>query len=199
MAHTEFPPRQASFNATYLNEDEQHLLMNALNSNQPGKGSPAGKSTTDTREASDFYSPDFGPAPGSGQFEETPYLEYDGLDEGPYDWEVDGQMIGDLPGGADGADDEIGDKRKNSADEDGSNKRTSEDKTNKKPGRKPLTSEPTTVSRYDANAIRRLTNLETESTESRSAASFPGAEGATLKRARIQSRRSGKGIRGDQS
>jgi AP-1-like factor len=152
MAHAEFPSPPAPFNATYLNQDEQHLLMTALNSNQPGKGSPAGMSTTDTRETSDFYSPDFGPVPGSGQFEETPYLEYDGLDEGTFDWEVDGQMIGDLPGAADGADDEIGDKRKNPADEEGSNKRSSEDKTNKKPGRKPLTSEPTTVSRSGAHA-----------------------------------------------
>lgn len=90
-------------------------------------------------------------APGSGQFEgldQSPFLDYD-IDDGNFDWEANGdQLFGDLPGGEE---DEHHEKRKASLDdedeEEGSSKRREGDeKSAKKPGRKPLTAEPTTVS-----------------------------------------------------
>ena len=156
MAQPEYPP--STFDPTFLNPNEQDLLLNALKSNKPVK--PAVQATPKSRSktlGTEHTTPDFynaspmQPTPGSGNFE-TPYLDYDLDDQfdGNYDWEFDGQqLIGDLPGGKTSEDnDEPGDKRKNHPDgEDGSTRRpSSEDKTNKKPGRKPLTSEPTSVS-----------------------------------------------------
>lgn len=109
-------------------------------------------------------------APMSGTFDanlnydDSPFL--DSLDaDANYEYGFDGsldidgsaQMIGPLPGddGADlspdgGYDAETPDKRKSPSDtpeENGENKRhEGDEKTAKKPGRKPLTSEPTTVS-----------------------------------------------------
>ena len=91
--------------------------------------------------------------PGSGNlsnFDESPsFLDYD-LEDGNFDWENTGdQLFGDLPGTDFNDDHEHHDKRKASTDdgeEEGSSKRREADeKGAKKPGRKPLTGEPTTV------------------------------------------------------
>jgi AP-1-like factor len=101
--------------------------------------------------------------PGSGtlnSFEESPYIDYDyDFDNdgnfGEYDFAntSQGQMIGALPGTSSDGDADAGthDKRGHSEDEDedeedGGGKRREGEKGSKKPGRKPLTSEPTSVS-----------------------------------------------------
>lgn len=89
-------------------------------------------------------------APGSGHLDfsdESPFLDFD--PDGDFDDsfgydEESGRMIGDLPG-------DLHDKRKSidgqdDDDEGGGKRREGEDKTAKKPGRKPLTVEPTSVS-----------------------------------------------------
>ena len=90
--------------------------------------------------------------PGSGQlggFDESPFLDYE-LDDGNFDWDNSGdQLFGDLPGTDSHVENEHHDKRKASIDdedEEGTSKRReADDKTAKKPGRKPMTGEPTTV------------------------------------------------------
>ena len=117
---------------------------------------------THASSGNNFYASPVQQTPGSGtfgsgnmSFDGSPFLDYD-LDEGNFDWDIRGeQMIGNLPGASTSADDEDGDlhdKRKNPGDEDaddddgGGKRREGDDKTGKKPGRKPLTSEPTSVS-----------------------------------------------------
>ena len=88
----------------------------------------------------------------------TPDLDY--LDGDGFDFEdadLGGEMIGALPGNGG----ELHDKRKNSDefdDEDGGDAKRQEtqegEKGAKKPGRKPLTSEPTTVSSTNSNVER---------------------------------------------
>lgn len=100
------------------------------------------------------FDPNAQTTPPSGHFDfgpdDSPYLDFDVDGEGDesYDFDVNGQMIGEIPEPAA----ELHDKRKSidgkddDDDEGGGKRRESEDKSGKKPGRKPLTSEPTTVS-----------------------------------------------------
>lgn len=152
-----------------LDQNQQHLLVAALKS-QSQNTYPAAKatdihpSTTDSQQQSKmsvmsgntlFMSPQQAELEGSGDY--TPDLDfYDG--DGSFDFEdadLGGSMIGALPEA------EQHDKRKNpdEADdnEEGDAKRqeTSQDggKGAKKPGRKPLTSEPTTVSCMSLSTI----------------------------------------------
>jgi AP-1-like factor len=99
-------------------------------------------------------------APGSGTlngFDESPFIDYDyEFDaDGSFDYDLSndsqGQMIGKLPGSSSDGDNDTHDKRSHPEDdgdeEDGGGKRREGDeKASKKPGRKPLTSEPTSVS-----------------------------------------------------
>ena len=104
---------------------------------------------------------------GNMSYAGSPFLDYE-LDEGSFDWDLNGQqMIGNLPGTSTSADDEEGDlhdKRKNPGDEDaddddgGGKRREGDDKLTKKPGRKPLTSEPTSVSSLWLNTTEVGTN-----------------------------------------
>jgi AP-1-like factor len=104
----------------------------------------------------DIYTSPIQQTPGSGQlsnFDESPsFLDYD-LDDGNFDWDNSGdQLFGDLPGTEYNEDGEHHDKRKAASGEDdeeegSSKRREGNDKGAKKPGRKPLTGEPTTVSR----------------------------------------------------
>jgi len=80
--------------------------------------------------------------------EESPFVDYLDGDNG-FDFDnADGDMIGSLPGDTPG---DSSEKRKSpddgddDDDEGGGKRREGEDKQAKKPGRKPLTSEPTTV------------------------------------------------------
>jgi AP-1-like factor len=98
--------------------------------------------------------------------EESPFIDYlDGDNSFDFDGAERGDlMIGSLPG--DTPDGESNDKRKSpddDADEDdeegGGKRREGEDKQAKKPGRKPLTSEPTTVRSASRTCRWRLTQM----------------------------------------
>lgn len=146
----------------YLSPDQQDLLLAALSSNIP-----ANKQSNGTPQIKPDPSPDHGTlndisAPPSGGYEqsqahlngfggfgeeESPFLDFDPN----VDFEFPGSanLIGDLPGTVPGQDYDIGEKRKSmdgeteaGGEETGKKRRESEAK---KPGRKPLTSEPTTV------------------------------------------------------
>lgn len=86
-----------------------------------------------------------------GGVEESPFDNYlDGDQNFDFDNGDDGDlMIGALPGGSPTRDGESAEKRKNPGDDDeeeaSGKRREGDDKQAKKPGRKPLTSEPTTV------------------------------------------------------
>lgn len=152
-----------------LTPSQEGLLRTALSSNNPKSSSPK-SSLTPSADASSSSDPrrntnaamanganiNTSPVqqtPGSGNlsnFDESPsFLDYD-LDDGNFDWDNNGdQLFGDLPGTDFNDDHEHHDKRKASThdgEEEGSSKRREGDeKGAKKPGRKPLTGEPTTV------------------------------------------------------
>jgi AP-1-like factor len=145
----------------YLDPNQQDLLLAALSSN--------GQNTNDIFAAGldnkpmngqHFQFPDGQYAFTSPQQGTPATFNNGGVDESPFEAYLDGEggfdfegadtgdlMIGDLPGDSPG---ETSEKRKSpgDADEDGEGggkRREGEDKQAKKPGRKPLTSEPTTV------------------------------------------------------
>lgn len=130
----------------YLSPDQQDALVAALNSNQrPRNSDPQNLTYTPTTQAN----------PGSGHLDysdESPYLDFDPdgeIDDSNFNFDLDGRMIGDLPD-EDDSGDHLHDKRKSVGDRDedeegGGKRREGDDKTSKKPGRKPLTSEPTSV------------------------------------------------------
>lgn len=164
-------PRSNSQINSQLSRDQQNLLLAALNA-QAGDGQtqyqPAGTSEhTDSSalqsaamNASDqnnlFISPQSAELDNFNDF--TPDLDYlDGDNSFDFDnADLGGEMIGALPGsGGESPEEdiikgELHDKRKSPGDsqdgEEGDAKRQEGEKGNKKPGRKPLTSEPTTVS-----------------------------------------------------
>ena len=76
------------------------------------------------------------------------------LEDGNFDWDNSGDLFGDLPGLPNGDGSEHHDKRKKSIDDDddeeetGGKRREGDEKTARKPGRKPLVGEPTTVSPF---------------------------------------------------
>jgi AP-1-like factor len=146
-----------------LTARQEELLFAALNSNN--RPSTINTSNAEHTEflpmapASLTESPLQAPASGTlNGFEESPFIDYDyDFDpEGSFDYdfsnESQGQMIGKLPGTSSDGDADTHDKRSHpdeGDEEDGGGKRREGDeKTSKKPGRKPLTSEPTSVSRY---------------------------------------------------
>jgi AP-1-like factor len=122
-------------------------------------------------------------AAAAGGYRESPYLDNYDYDFGDSSFDFSfahgeqAKMIGDVPGSAnsDSVDGEtVSDKRAHPDDEDddespgnGSKRRESSDKIPKKPGRKPLTSEPTSVcpnspaSRRPANMTLRSVRLRT--------------------------------------
>lgn len=93
-------------------------------------------------------------SPGSGTLgsvDESPLLDSE-YDDANFEWDNSGgALFGSLPGNFDGDESDLHDKRKNPEDEEdegetGTKRQEGEDKTAKKPGRKPLTGgEPTTV------------------------------------------------------
>jgi AP-1-like factor len=150
----------------YLSPDQQDLLLAALSSNnQPQKQ----QTVTHNPEANQNLSHTPGHA-SSGSFSVSPPSGLDGsvnqsttfgYEDSPYldlnpDFDLDflgnESLIGDLPPSLPSTEDyEPGDKRKdidgqeNDKEESGKKRRESDEKAAKKPGRKPLTSEPTSV------------------------------------------------------
>jgi AP-1-like factor len=151
---------------------------------------------------------------------ESPFLDYDydvGPDSSfDFDFGNDGQtdgltgrMIGDLPGsssdGSDGGkddsktsspDNESSDKRSHPDEDDddeaenGAKRRESDGKVPKKPGRKPLTNEPSSVSEKSMLSTSHpplTTHIEEKGSESRGPTSIPRAEGTAFERPRDES------------
>ncbi|CAA9956661.1 AP1 transcription factor [Pyrenophora teres f. maculata] len=128
--------------------------------------------------------------------DESPFIDY--LDDNNLDYDnADGDMIGSLPGDTPG---DSSEKRKSPDDEDadddegGGKRREGEDKQAKKPGRKPLTSEPTTKRKAQNRAAQRafrerkekhLKDLETKVQELEKASDATNQENGLL-RAQVQ-------------
>jgi len=133
----------------------------------------------------------------NGSVDESPFIDYlDGDNSLDYD-NVDGDMIGALPGDTPG---DSSEKRKSPDDDDadddegGGKRREGEDKQAKKPGRKPLTSEPTTKRKAQNRAAQRafrerkekhLKDLETKVNELEKASDATNHENGLL-RAQVQ-------------
>jgi AP-1-like factor len=137
-----------------LSARQEQLLFAALNSNKPTH-------TGDIDQDPFSMAPDpLTEAPGSDTLTglESPFIDYDyefDGDGGFADYEFandsQGQLIGALPGTSSDGDADIHDKRSHPDDdgddeEGGGKRREGDEKTSKKPGRKALTSEPTSVS-----------------------------------------------------
>ncbi|KAJ5569469.1 uncharacterized protein N7459_008899 [Penicillium hispanicum] len=186
----------------YLSPNQQDLLLAALSSNQP-----AHKQSNRTSQVKPDHSPDRSSsnghsAPPSGGLDSSQLNNFGfGDDESPFldfapevDFEFPGSadLIGDLPGSA--QDYELGDKRKSidgKSDEDfeesGKKRRESEAK---KPGRKPLTSEPTTKRKAQNRAAQRafrerkekhLKDLETKVDELQKSSDMTNQENGLLR------------------
>jgi AP-1-like factor len=157
----------------YLDSTQQDLLMAALASNNQNPndlfsgGLDNGVNTKQPLNNSQFQYPmeSLDPAyftspqqatPANGfnnvGMDDSPFVDYlDGDNSFDYD-NADGDMIGALPGDSPDTPGDSNEKRKSPGDgedadddEGGGKRREGEDKQAKKPGRKPLTSEPTTV------------------------------------------------------
>lgn len=139
-----------------LSARQEQLLFAALNSN---RASNIDTSFPQSAMAPGSFTESPLQAPGSGTlgFEESPFIDYDyEFDaEGSYDYDFandsQAQMIGNLPGTSSDGDADTHDKRSHpeddgDEDEGGGKRREGDEKSSKKPGRKPLTSEPTSVS-----------------------------------------------------
>lgn len=144
-----------------LSASQEQLLYAALNSNNKASAVNTSNLQSDNQysmaPAALSESP-LQPAPGSGTlngFDDSPFIDYDyefdadgGFD---YDFSNESQMIGKLPGSSSDGEADSHDKRSHPDDdgdeeEGGGKRREGDEKSSKKPGRKPLTSEPTTVS-----------------------------------------------------
>jgi len=152
-----------------LSPNQQNLLVAALTSNQPsekqrGIAAPPKSSQGASNAPYPPAAMSNNSAPGSGRldYDDSPFLEsfLDGENEDSFDFDDQGQMFGDLP--EDGSEDNgtadpghLHDKRKSMGAQDdddvegGGKRREGDDKQARKPGRKPLTSEPTSVSSMD--------------------------------------------------
>lgn len=163
-----------------LTPRQEELLLAALNSTD--KKASSTTNTANTANGSFTMAPGAltasplqQQAPGSGTlgFEESPYIDYD-FDFDPeasfddYGFANDSQqMIGSLPGSAPhDAESNLHDKRGHSEDlddedEGGGKRREGDEKQSKKPGRKPLTSEPTTVGPHPRRSIEDTLLMQT--------------------------------------
>lgn len=141
-----------------LTPQQQSLLFAALNSNRP--------SNAPTNAGLNLSPPQFDGSPvqaadGLASFQGSPEFDYDYDIAGPdssFDFSFDDtaqpKMIGDLPGAnkasskSDSPESESPEKRSRPDDGEnsGAKRRESEEKVAKKPGRKPLTTEPSSVS-----------------------------------------------------
>lgn len=192
----------------YLDATQQDLLLAALASNnqnpndlfsdmsgldsKQGFGNDQFQYPANNLDSSTFFSPQQStPANAFSNFgvEESPFIDYlDGDTTLNFDGDDNGaRMIGSLPG--DSPEGDSSEKRKSPDEDDdeeeegGGKRREGDDKQAKKPGRKPLTSEPTTV-RLSGRNPKTATNscLEAESSESGGPTSFQREEGEAPER-----------------
>ncbi|KAK5661946.1 hypothetical protein OQA88_10056 [Cercophora sp. LCS_1] len=183
-----------------LTPQQQNLLFAALNSNRPAQNSALTMSPMSFNGS---------PARGLdtlGSFQTSPELDYEydfGAADSSFDLSYDigsqPKMIGDLPGTSvagrsDSADADSPDKRSHpDDDEDNENepkRRESEDKVAKKPGRKPLTTEPSSKRKAQNRAAQRafrerkekhLKDLETKVQELEAKSQTTSSENERLK------------------
>ncbi|KAI8965179.1 PAP1-domain-containing protein [Daldinia sp. FL1419] len=207
-----------------LTPQQQNLLFRALTSNQPGGSNNNGsnnalslspESSTKSPVQNQKDTPNLDVQNGiSNGIHESPFLDYD-YDLGPdtgfdFDFTHDDQakMIGDLPGAspkenskASSPDNDSPDKRSHPDDDDeddmeegGGKRRESEGKIPKKPGRKPLTNEPSSKRKAQNRAAQRafrerkekhLKDLETKVEELEKAEAATNNENSQL-RAQIE-------------
>jgi AP-1-like factor len=202
----------------YLDATQQDLLLAALASNNqnPNDLFSAGLDNSSSNKQSinnsqfqyplDSLDPAYFTSPqqqapannfNNASMEESPFVDYlDGDNSFDFD-NADGDMIGSLPGDTPGDSNE---KRKSPGDdgddddEGGGKRREGEDKQAKKPGRKPLTSEPTTKRKAQNRAAQRafrerkekhLKDLETKVQELEKASDATNHENGLL-RAQVQ-------------
>ncbi|KAA8565823.1 hypothetical protein EYC84_009644 [Monilinia fructicola] len=157
-----------------LSPRQEELLFAALNSNKSSNNMdnntqlPPSSNGLPNMSTSAFNESPL-QAPGSGTlngFDESPFIDYDyefdGDDNFNFDLgnDVQGQMIGNLPGTSSDGDAENHEKRSHPDDdgddeEGGGKRREGDDKSSKKPGRKPLTSEPTSKRKAQNRAAQR--------------------------------------------
>ncbi|KAH6679586.1 BAP1, transcription factor bZIP [Halenospora varia] len=165
--------KPSTINPTFtLTSRQEELLFAALNSNNKptSNDSSSAKPNNIFTMAPGSFSESPVQAPGSGTlngFEDSPFIDYDyEFDpDGSFDYGFDngsqGQMIGKLPGtSSDGDAAENHDKRSHPDDEGdeeegGGKRREGDEKSSKKPGRKPLTSEPTSKRKAQNRAAQR--------------------------------------------
>jgi len=154
-----------------LSARQEELLFRALNSNKTSSLDTVFSQSNDSLTmAPGSFSESPVQAPGSGTlngFEDSPFIDYDyEFDaDGSYDYDFandsQGQMIGKLPGTSSDGDADTHDKRSHpdddGDDEEGGGKRREggDEKSSKKPGRKPLTSEPTSKRKAQNRAAQR--------------------------------------------
>ncbi|CBX91516.1 similar to AP1-like transcription factor [Plenodomus lingam JN3] len=203
----------------YLDSSQQDLLLAALASNtnnqntndmfatglddsKPPHGSSQFQFPVDTLDPAYFTSREQSTSAhafSNGSLDDTPFVDYlDGENTFDFDGaDSNGIMIGALPGDTPA---ESNDKRKSPDDDDedgeegGGKRREGEDKQAKKPGRKPLTSEPTTKRKAQNRAAQRafrerkekhLKDLETKVNELEKASDATNHENGLL-RAQVQ-------------
>ncbi|KAH8897056.1 PAP1-domain-containing protein [Thozetella sp. PMI_491] len=190
-----------------LTPQQQSLLFAALNSNRPASGTPNsgfGPSPS-TVNQSPLETND------GASFQESPFLDYEldfGGADSSFDFSFDNgngaKMIGDLPGTStpksdtksDSPESETPDKRSHPDDDDddepngGGKRRESEEKVPKKPGRKPLTTEPSSKRKAQNRAAQRafrerkekhLKDLETKVSELEKASQATNNENEVLR------------------
>ncbi|KAJ5831646.1 uncharacterized protein N7525_009899 [Penicillium rubens] len=141
----------------YLSPNQQDLLLAALSSNNPSQKPQSGSPQIKSSQSPDGNSSNSLSGPPSGGFDNAHANNFGfGDDEIDFDFPGSADLIGDLPGSADY---DIGGKRKSldgksdiEGEETGKKRRESEAK---KPGRKPLTSEPTTKRKAQNRAAQR--------------------------------------------
>ena len=156
----------------YLSPDQQDLLVAALNSNHPSD--QANRQRSDSQNLQ--YTPNMSSNPASGQLDysgdDSPYLDFDpeGEFDDSFDYDNNGRMIGDLPDGLPG---DLHDKRKSIDGKDDDDEGGGKRRESKKPGRKPLMSEPTSVCILSALLQTGLTITETQSPKSSCSTSLP--------------------------
>ncbi|THV48131.1 hypothetical protein BGAL_0266g00060 [Botrytis galanthina] len=154
-----------------LSPRQEELLFAALNSNKSSNNMDISISAQNNglpNASTSAFNDSPTQAPGSGTlngFEESPFIDYDyefeGDDSFNFDFTNDsqGQMIGNLPGTSSDGDADNHEKRSHPDDDDdeegGGKRREGDDKSSKKPGRKPLTSEPTSKRKAQNRAAQR--------------------------------------------
>ncbi|TVY50390.1 AP-1-like transcription factor napA [Lachnellula cervina] len=166
--------QQKTINPNFtLSARQEQLLFAALNSNSKNTNttaSPRAKTGNQFSMAPNSITESPLQAPGSATlngFEDSPFVDYDYDFDGDgsfdYDFSNDsqGQMIGNLPGSSSDGDADTHDKRSHPDDdggeeeEGGGKRREGDEKASKKPGRKPLTSEPTSKRKAQNRAAQR--------------------------------------------